>query len=60
MTIHKIMVIGAGIMGSGIAQACIEGGFETLLIDATIELAESGSQKINHFLQRKVDKAKKT
>jgi 3-hydroxybutyryl-CoA dehydrogenase len=55
---EKIMVVGSGIMGSGIAQACAEAGFETLLADADLELAEKGIAKIKHFLQRKVEKGK--
>ncbi len=58
MEIKKVMVVGAGIMGSGIAQACIEGGFQTLLVDATEELAANGREKIAHFLRRKVEKGR--
>jgi 3-hydroxybutyryl-CoA dehydrogenase len=55
---EKIMVVGSGIMGSGIAQTCAEAGFETLLADVNLELAENGLAKIKHFLQRKVEKGK--
>lgn len=55
---EKIMVVGSGIMGSGIAQACAEAGFETLLADVSLELAQKGVAKIKHFLQRKVEKGK--
>lgn len=58
MNIKKVMVIGAGIMGSGIAQVCIEHGFETLLADVNVEFAEAGKEKIKHFLQRKIDKGR--
>jgi 3-hydroxybutyryl-CoA dehydrogenase len=58
MMAEKIMVVGSGLMGSGIAQACIEAGFETLLTDVNLELAEKGVAKIRHFLQRKVEKGK--
>ncbi|HLR41309.1 MAG TPA: 3-hydroxyacyl-CoA dehydrogenase NAD-binding domain-containing protein, partial [Virgibacillus sp.] len=33
MEIKKVMVIGAGQMGSGIAQVCAQAGFEVLLND---------------------------
>jgi 3-hydroxybutyryl-CoA dehydrogenase len=56
MLMGKIMVVGSGLMGSGIAQACIEAGFVTLLADINLELAENGVAKIRHFLQRKVKK----
>ena len=56
----KVMVVGAGIMGSGIAQVCIEHGLETILTDVSVEVAEKGRDKIYHFLQRKVEKGKLT
>jgi 3-hydroxybutyryl-CoA dehydrogenase len=52
------MVVGSGLMGSGIAQACAEAGFQTLLADINLELATNGVAKIRHFLQRKVEKGK--
>lgn len=54
----KVMVVGAGIMGSGIAQVCIEHGFETILADVSEEYAKAGKEKITYFLQRKVEKGK--
>jgi 3-hydroxybutyryl-CoA dehydrogenase len=58
MMIQKVMVVGSGIMGSGIAQVCIEAGFSTLLADINEEVATNGKAKIEHFLQRKVEKGK--
>lgn len=58
MDVKKVMVVGAGIMGSGIAQTCIEHGFETILADVSKEYAEGGRAKIEHFLQRKIEKGK--
>lgn len=58
MKAEKVMVVGAGIMGSGIAQVCIEHGIPTVLTDISQELADNGKAKIAHFLQRKVDKGK--
>ncbi|SCP99462.1 3-hydroxyacyl-CoA dehydrogenase family protein [Anaerobium acetethylicum] len=58
MNVSKVMVIGAGIMGSGIAQTCIEHGFETILADVSPEFAQGGKEKIDHFLQRKIEKGK--
>ncbi|MBE5868768.1 MAG: 3-hydroxybutyryl-CoA dehydrogenase [Lachnospiraceae bacterium] len=60
MNIKKVMVVGAGIMGSGIAQVCIEHGLETLLTDVTLEVAQNGKAKIDHFLQRKIEKGRLT
>ncbi len=58
MSINKVMVVGAGIMGSGIAQVCVEHGLETVLTDVTKEVADQGKAKIAHFLQRKIEKGR--
>ena len=60
MNVNKVMVVGAGIMGSGIAQVCIEHGIQTVLTDISQELADKGKAKIDHFLQRKIEKGKIT
>lgn len=58
MKIESIMVVGAGIMGSGITQVCVEAGFPTLLVDVNEELAKAGKEKVTHYLTRKVEKGK--
>ncbi len=60
MSIKKVMVVGAGIMGSGIAQVCVEHGFETVLADISKDFAVKGKENIAHFLQRKIDKGRIT
>lgn len=55
---YKVLVVGAGLMGAGIAQACAEAGVRVYLADASAELAEKGLANIKHFVQRKVDKGK--
>ena len=60
MGIKKVMVVGAGTMGSGIAQVCVEHGFYTVLADVKEELAQKGKEKAADFLQRKVEKGKLT
>lgn len=60
MGVKKVMVVGGGIMGSGIAQVCAEHGFTTVLVDVSKDYAEAGVQKITHFLNRKVEKGKIT
>ena len=60
MSISKVMVVGAGIMGSGIAQVCIEHGLPTILVDISKERADEGAGKIAYFLQRKIEKGKIT
>jgi 3-hydroxybutyryl-CoA dehydrogenase len=43
-------------MGAGIAQLCMEGGFETIGREVTTELGERARDRIGHFLTRKVEK----
>ena len=57
----KVGVIGAGTMGSGIAQAFAQTeGYEVYLCDINEEFAANGKNKIAKGLQRLVTKGKKT
>lgn len=58
MGIQKVMVIGAGQMGSGIAQVCAMSGYEVLLHDLKDEYVEKGLGTINNNLSRQVEKGK--
>ncbi|KWW20950.1 MULTISPECIES: 3-hydroxybutyryl-CoA dehydrogenase [Peribacillus] len=58
MNIQKVMVIGAGQMGSGIAQVCAMGGYEVLLHDLQAEFVEKGLGTITKNLSRQVEKGK--
>ncbi len=56
-----IGVVGAGTMGSGIAEALVRhGGYTVLLSDATEELASRGRDRILASLKRQLDKGKLT
>jgi 3-hydroxybutyryl-CoA dehydrogenase len=52
----RIGVVGLGAMGAGIAQLCVEAGFDTVGREVTMELAETACGRIAHFLTRKVEK----
>ncbi len=54
--IRTIGVVGLGAMGAGIAQLAVEGGYETVGREVTAELGEKASERIAHFLRRKVEK----
>ncbi len=56
----KIMVVGAGQMGSGIAQVCAQSGYDVLLYDIDEKFTKRAIEKITHFLSRGVDKGKIT
>ncbi|OEH93233.1 3-hydroxybutyryl-CoA dehydrogenase [Bacillus solimangrovi] len=58
MSIKKVMVIGAGQMGSGIAQVCAMAGYEVVLQDLKDEFLERGMNNISKNLQRQVDKGR--
>ncbi|XP_067880171.1 hydroxyacyl-CoA dehydrogenase trifunctional multienzyme complex subunit alpha b [Heterodontus francisci] len=51
---EKIAVLGAGLMGAGIAQVTIDKGILTLLKDTTLEGLERGQQQIFKGLNDKV------
>ncbi|MGM7682060.1 3-hydroxybutyryl-CoA dehydrogenase [Cytobacillus sp. Hm23] len=56
MNIKKVMVIGAGQMGSGIAQVCATAGFSVILNDITEEFVNRGLANISKNLSRQVEK----
>lgn len=58
MSIDKIMVVGAGQMGSGIAQVCAMSGIEVVLHDISEEIVEKGINSIDKQLTRLVEKGK--
>lgn len=60
MEIQKIMVVGAGQMGSGIAHVCAAAGYDVILNDLKEELVQSGKETITKNLQRQADKGKIT
>ena len=53
---EKIAVVGAGTMGSGIAQVAAEGGFTVVIIDTAQEFLDKGLTTIKNFIGRKVAK----
>ncbi|NIR29842.1 MAG: 3-hydroxybutyryl-CoA dehydrogenase [Gammaproteobacteria bacterium] len=58
MDISQIGVVGAGTMGSGIAQVCAANGFEVVLHDVTQEAVEKGMAGIERNLERMLSKEK--
>ncbi|MEW4328657.1 3-hydroxybutyryl-CoA dehydrogenase [Rossellomorea marisflavi] len=58
MSIQKVMVIGAGQMGSGIAQVCAQAGYDVTLNDLKGEFVEKGLSSIEKNLARAVEKGR--
>ncbi|MEK7395378.1 MAG: 3-hydroxybutyryl-CoA dehydrogenase [Candidatus Poribacteria bacterium] len=58
LTINKIGILGAGQMGVGIAQTAAQAGFEVLLADINLDIAEKGKSKLSFQLQKQVEKGK--
>ncbi|MGD7053849.1 MULTISPECIES: 3-hydroxybutyryl-CoA dehydrogenase [Bacillaceae] len=60
MTIQKVMVIGAGQMGSGIAQVCAMAGYDVYMNDLKQEFLDRGLAGITKNLSRSVEKGRMT
>lgn len=60
MEIKKICVLGAGLMGSGIAQVCAQAGYEVRLRDIEQRFVDGGMNTIRKNLARDVEKGKRT
>lgn len=58
--LKKITVLGAGIMGSGIAEVCARGNYKVYMTDLTNELVSKGLGKIKTSLARAAEKGKIT
>ena len=58
MEIRKVGIIGAGAMGSGIAQVCAQTGWETVLYDAFPGSLKKGEESILSFWKRGIEKGK--
>ncbi|GAJ38440.1 3-hydroxybutyryl-CoA dehydrogenase [Saccharococcus caldoxylosilyticus] len=60
MDVKTIMVIGAGQMGSGIAQVCAMAGYDVFLHDISQQQIDKGLANIEKLLSRQVEKGKMT
>lgn len=58
MSIERVFVIGAGLMGHGIAQVSAAAGKRVTLSDRTVELAQKGRARIEGNLGRQVAKGR--
>ncbi len=56
MASADIIIIGAGVMGQGLAEAVATSGNEVMLIDKTTKLAERGLRGISESIDREIHK----
>jgi 3-hydroxybutyryl-CoA dehydrogenase len=56
--IRKVGVLGAGLMGSGIAEVAAKSGYTTVVREVSEELAKKGIARIDASLGKAVDKGK--
>ena len=60
MEIKKVCVLGAGLMGNGIAQICAQAGYDVALRDIEQKFVDGGMNTIKKNLGRDVEKGKMT
>lgn len=60
MEIKTVGVIGAGLMGSGIAQVAAESGYQVVLRDIATQFVERGLKAISKNLNRDVEKGRRS
>ncbi|MFA6411062.1 MAG: 3-hydroxyacyl-CoA dehydrogenase NAD-binding domain-containing protein [Syntrophales bacterium] len=60
MEIKKICVLGAGLMGNGIAQVCAQAGYQVAMRDIEQRFIDNGMKTIRKNLSREVEKGKRT
>jgi len=58
MDIKKIGVLGAGVMGNGIAQVAAQAGYNVVMRDIEDRFVEGGIKNIDKFLSKSVEKGK--
>jgi 3-hydroxybutyryl-CoA dehydrogenase len=58
MTIKKVFIVGAGLMGSGIAQVCAQSGIDVILNDISHEAVEKGLKNIAWSVSKFIEKGK--
>ena len=60
MEVRKVGVVGLGTMGAGIAQVCVQAGFETVGREVSEELCGRARATIERYLKRGVEKGRLT
>ncbi len=58
MSIKKVMVVGSGLMGSGITQVCAQAGIEVFIYDVSQDALERAMENIKWSVGKFVEKGK--
>ncbi|MDQ7028947.1 MAG: 3-hydroxyacyl-CoA dehydrogenase NAD-binding domain-containing protein [Ardenticatenia bacterium] len=58
--LQRIGVVGAGTMGSGIAQVAAQSGFDVVLYDIDDHILRRATDRITHFVRRAAEKGRVT
>lgn len=58
--VKKLGILGAGMMGAGIAHVSAVAGIDVVLLDSTIEVAEKGKAYAAAVLKKEVDRKRRT
>ncbi len=58
--VRRLGILGAGMMGAGVAYVSALAGMEVVLIDSTLELAEKGKAYSRALLAKDVERGKRT
>jgi 3-hydroxybutyryl-CoA dehydrogenase len=58
MTIRRVGVLGAGLMGSGIAEVCARAGYDTVVREVDDALVKKGIARIEGSLSKAVERGK--
>jgi 3-hydroxybutyryl-CoA dehydrogenase len=58
MKIERVGVLGAGLMGSGIAEVCAKAGYDTVVREVSDDLARKGIGRVESSLAKAVEKGK--
>ena len=58
MDVERVGVVGAGLMGGGIAEVCARAGLEVAVVEVSVELAAAGRKRVAASLGKAVDRGK--
>jgi 3-hydroxybutyryl-CoA dehydrogenase len=54
LPVHRVFIVGAGVMGAGIAETLAATGTEVFLIDKSAEMAERGIKRISENMDKEI------